>query len=258
MVVAVIVVITLFSVPIFNAIRGGTDFTSEVYDVAGILNQARSYAIANDTYVLAGIAEVSAAQDSSARPQVAGTGRIAMAIIASRSGTRPYQSLLNTGSLANWGTSGYGAGGAFVAVTNLMVLQNIHLADLQNSTSLPPQAGTMARPAVGAYYNLSNANGTASTQFAWPLGTQISSPNPQAQYIFAKVIEFDPQGCARIISTGNPSSYPDAVPQFIEIGLQPEHGGVAADPPSSQSTDPGQIAAIQITGVSGANQTYKP
>jgi len=255
-VVAVIVIMTSLSIPAFNAIRGGTDFTSEVYDVAGMLDQARSYAIANDTYVLAGIAEVSGAQDSSASPQVAGTGRIAMAIIASKAGTRPYQSLLNTGSLANWGTSGYGIGGAFQTVTNLMVLQNIHLVDLQNSTSLPPQSGNMARPAVGAYYNLSNTNGTSSTQFAWPLGTKVFNPNPQPQYTFAKVIEFDPQGCARIISTSNTASYPDTVPQFIEIGLQPAHGTIAAGPPSSQST--GQIAAIQITGVSGANQTYRP
>jgi len=245
---------TGLSIPAVNAIRGGTDFTSEVYDVAGMLDQARSYAIANDTYVLAGIVEVSGAQDSSASPQVTGTGRIAMAIIASKSGTRPYQSLINTGSLANWGTSAYGTGGAFQSVTNLMVLQNIHLVDLQNSTSLPPQSGNMARPAVGAYYNLSNANGTSSTQFAWPPGRSLSN----AQYTFAKVIEFDPQGCARIISTSNTPSYPDAVPQFIEIGLQSAHGAIAGGPPSSQSTDAGQIAAIQITGVSGANQTYRP
>ncbi len=258
MVVAAIVVMTSLSIPAFNAIRSETDFTSEVYDVAGMLNQARSYAVANDTYVLAGIVEVSGAQDSSASPQVTGTGRIAMATIASKSGTRPYQSLLGTGSLASWGTSGYGTGGAFQAVTNLMVLQNIHLVDLRNSALLPAQSGNMARPTVSAYYNLSNANGTASTQFAWPPGIEISSTNPQPQYIFARVIEFDPQGSARIISASNPPSYPDAVPSFIEIGLQSAHGAIAAGPPSNQSAGAGEIAAIQITGVSGANQTYKP
>ena len=245
-------------IPAFNAIRGGADFTSEVYDVAGTLDQARAYAVANNTYVLAGIVEVSGAQDSSATPQVTGTGRIAMAILASESGTRPYQGLLNTNTLANWRTSGYGAGAAFVAVTKLMVLTNIHLVDLQNGSSSPPQSGSMARPAVATYYNLSNTAGTSSTGFAWPLGTKLFNANPQPQYTFAKVIEFDPEGCARIINTANPPSYPDAVPQYLEIGLQPAHGTVAAGPPSSQSANPGQIAAIQIMGISGAIHTYRP
>jgi type II secretory pathway pseudopilin PulG len=248
-VVAVIVVMTTLSIPAFNAIRGGTDFTSEVYDVAGMLNQARSYAIANDTYVLAGIIEVSGAQDSSASTQVIGTGRIAMAIIASKSGTRPYQSLINAGTLGNWvSQSLYITGTAFVPVTQLMTFTNLHMVDLQP----PPSsgAGTMARPSVSQYYDLPNASCTSSTWFGWPLG--------KSQYTFSKVIEFDPQGCARIISASNPASYPDGVPQFIEIGLQPAHGTIAAGPPSSQSTGAGQIAAIQITGVSGANQTYRP
>jgi len=137
-----------------------------------------------------------------------------------------------------------------------MPLQNIHLVDLQNGGSAPPQSGNMARPVAAANYNLSNTAGTSSTQFAWPLGTNPSASN--AQYTFAKVIEFDPQGCARIIYTGNTASYPDAVPQYLEIGLQPAHGTTAAGPPASQSTNSGQIAAIQINGISGAVHTYRP
>jgi len=258
-VVAVIVLMTSLAIPAFNAIRGGTDFTTEVYDIAGTLDQARSYAMANNTYVLAGIAEVSAALDSSASPQLSGTGRIAMAIVASKTGTRPYQSLITTNSLGNWQTSAYNTS-AFLAVTKILVLPNLHLVDLQNSSSMPPQPGSttpppgMARPAVDMSYNLSSASGTSNTQFAWPLGTIPNASN--AQYTFARVIEFDPQGCARVISS--PSTYPDAVPGYIEIGLQPAHGTIAAGSPSSQSINPGQIAAIQINGISGANLTYRP
>jgi len=265
-VVAVIVVMTGLSVPAFNAVRGGTDFTSEVYDVAGTLDQARSYAMANNTYVLAGIAEVPAQQGISATPEVTGTGRIIMAIIASAAGTRPYQSLLNTGSLENWPISGYGTGAAFQTVTKLLVLQNIHMVDLQNSTSVPPQEGSMMRPAVGSNFNLSNDNGISSTQFAWPLGTTLPSGSPQPQtsggqqplYVFTKVIEFDPQGCARILYASNNQINPDTIPPYIEIGLQPANGAAAAGPPSSQSDNAGQIAAIQINGISGANHIYRP
>jgi prepilin-type N-terminal cleavage/methylation domain-containing protein len=59
-VVAVMVVMMRLAIPAFNAIRGGTDFTSEVYDIAGTFEQARSYAMANNTYVLAGIFEAPA------------------------------------------------------------------------------------------------------------------------------------------------------------------------------------------------------
>ena len=100
MVVGIIVLVSSLAIPAFNVIRGGTDFTSEVYEIAGLFDQARAYATANNTYVLAGIEEVSSAQDTTANPQVAGTGRIAVAILASKSGTRPYQSLLNLGTFS--------------------------------------------------------------------------------------------------------------------------------------------------------------
>jgi hypothetical protein len=85
-------------------------------------------------------------------------------------------------------------------------------------------------------------------RIAWPLGTQLSG---SPQYTFNKVIEYDPQGSARIISTTNLS----AIPHLIEIGLQPAHG-VTASPLVNGST--GQIAAIQIDGMSGATTTYRP
>ena len=147
-----------------------------------------------------------------------------------------------------------------------MPFQNIHLVDLQYTVASPltlPTSGNMFRPALGSpYYDLSNTNttyGTSTTWFGWPLGTIITvNGSPRPQYAFQKVVEFDPQGSARFISASNTSSYPDAVPQYLEIGLQPSHGGVAAGPPANQATNPGQIAAIQINGISGAVRIYRP
>jgi len=257
-VVSIIVVMMSLAVPAFNAIRGGTDFTSEVYNIAGTLDEARAYAVANNTYVLVGIEEVSAAADSSVTPQVSGTGRIAMAIIASKDGLRPYQT--NQTALQNWpqatGTNGvYGSGEAFVAVANLTNFPNIHLVDLQSSPSVPPTSGSpLARPLVSGSYNLSNASGISSTQFAWPLGTTLAAN----QYTFSKVIEFDPEGSARIIYYNNPASMPDAIPQYLEIGLQPAQGTNAAGPPGDQKNNPGQVAAIQIVGINGSVHIYRP
>jgi Tfp pilus assembly protein FimT len=252
-VVAVIVIMMTLAIPAFNAIRGGTDFTSEVYDISNTLEQSRAYAMANNTYVMVGIGEYAASQSSSASPQSAGTGRVAIAVIASKDGTQPYRSLLNSNpnTLATWPTV-YGSGGAFVAVTKVMTFQNLHLADLQSTSQTLPTSGNMARPAVSAYYDIGNTSTAynSATPFAWPLGARLAG-SPQPQYTFNKVIEFDPQGSARIISTTNLN----AIPYCIEIGLQPTHG-VTAIPLAS--TTSGQIAAIQIDGMSGATRTYRP
>jgi hypothetical protein len=255
------------AVPAFNAIRGGTDFSSELYNISGALQLARAYAMANNTYVLAGIIEVSAAQDTSTTPQVSGTGRVTIALIASKSGVQPYASYLSSAAtLANWAPSSgggpYGTGGDFTAVGNLMQFPNLHLADFQYGQAPVPKSTSgsgMARPsgtsAVPAVYDIPNAACTAGNQFSWPLGTAISGTN--AKMTFSKVIEFDPQGSARIlVSSTNSSIGPDALPQYIEIGLQTAHGAVA--PPSPTSQTGGEIAAIQITGISGAIHIYRP
>ena len=261
-VVAVIVVMMTLAIPAFNAIRGGTDFTSEVYNIAGTFDQARAYAVANNTYVLAGITEVLGTQATSVTPQASGTGRVVMAVIASATGQRPYQSLLANNTVISWNSTVYGTGAAFIPVTKLLELPNLHLVDLQNSgASAPPPSGNMARPVVGIYDDLSYAGNPPVTQFncqfAWPLGTKLSGA-PQNQYKFVKVVEFDPQGTSRVITSANTTTYPDAVPQYIEVGLQPANGTVVAGPPANQAANAGQIAAIQITGITGATHIYRP
>jgi len=72
------------------------------------------------------------------------------------------------------------------------------------------------------------------------------------------VIEFDPEGSARIIYYNNPASMPDAIPQYLEIGLQPAQGTNAAGPPGDQKNNPGQVAAIQIVGINGSVHIYRP
>ncbi len=249
-VVAVIVIMMTLAIPAFDAMRGGTDFASEVYDINGALEQARAYAMANNTFVLVGIEEVSASQSSSSSAQASGTGTVAVAVVASKDGTRPYQSMINAGSFGTWSTS-YNSGSVFSAVTKLFTFRNIHLVDLQSQSGAPPvpTTGNMVRTAVSPYYDIPNKTQCVSaTPFAWPLGVPLTS---SAQYTFNQVIEFDPQGAARIISTTNL----DAVPYSIEIGLQPAHGGSATAPPNETS---GQMAAIQIDGMSGATRIYRP
>ena len=73
-VVGAIIVMMALAIRAMNAIRGNGDFMGEVYDISGLVEQARAYAMANNTYTLAGIMEVSGSVSGSAavQPEVAG------------------------------------------------------------------------------------------------------------------------------------------------------------------------------------------
>jgi type II secretory pathway pseudopilin PulG len=281
-VVGVIVLMMGLAIPAFNAIRGGTDFNSAIYDITGALAEGRAYAMANSTYVLVGFSEVSASQNASATPQVSGTGRLAIAIIASRDGTRPYAPLVNTPLFtgSNYLTFpspiGYGSGTQYTPVTKLTVLTNVHMVDLQSDSAQEPTTGGMVRP---WHSDLQNGAGwqnwenyclgdktacTAANCFLWPLGAAAGGSLP-AQYVFTQVIEFDPQGTARLMVGNDTSGTPvaqDSIPYFIEIGIEPSNGSGAASPPAiedaARGQGPGQIAAIQVDGITGAARTYRP
>jgi hypothetical protein len=138
----------------------------------------------------------------------------------------------------------------------------MHMVDLQNESLQIPTSGGMARPSLtgseestsqSQYYDIPNGFCASAVTFGWPVGTGIGG-TPAPQYTFTKVVEFDPQGSARII-VGPPANYLDAIPHYIEIGLQPANGTSVA-PVVSGAT--GQIAAIQIDGMSGATRIYRP
>src|ERR1700722_5827359 len=57
MVIVIIAVMLVLSIPAFYAIKGGSDITKAAYDISGVLEQARTYAMANNTYVWVGFYE---------------------------------------------------------------------------------------------------------------------------------------------------------------------------------------------------------
>ena len=89
-VVGIIGLLLVLIVPAFTSMKSGSDFTNAVYGIQGVLDSARIYAKANRTYVFVGFAEV----DSSVSPQVttgsAPYGRVAVAVVASKNGTRQF------------------------------------------------------------------------------------------------------------------------------------------------------------------------
>lgn len=218
MVIAVIAVMTALAVPAFNAVRGAGSLAKAASDISGTLQQARSYAMSQNTYVYVGLQEVDAIQPTASD----GTGRLVIAVVASKSGTRP----------ANMAADS-------VAINKAQPLDGAHMT---NATALGT-AGGMANRETNSIVDLSLAGSTAASQFqfGWPLGGT-------AKYSFKKVIEFDPQGVARVQTNAGGSSN---VEHGIEIALFPARGNTAPATNANQ-------ASIQISGITGAVRIFRP
>jgi hypothetical protein len=187
----------------------------------------------NNTYVYVGIEETAPFQGTAdnqppgGQPsQVKGIGRIAVAVVASVDGTRPY---LNSPGPLN--------ASSVIAVGRLRDFDDLHIAAATMLTN-----GEMAnRPPASTtgFIDLSTAVSTVS--FTWPL-------NGIPEYTFTKVIEIDPQGIARIQQGG---TFDPTIPSYIEIPLLPTHGSTLL------ANNPNQ-AAIQLDGMTGTVNTYRP
>ena len=234
-VTGIIALLMVLVVPAFTSIKSAGDVTSAAYTIKGVLEQARSYAMANNTYVWVGFEEVDVSKDASVSPQTAGVGRATVAVVASKDGTRGYDATKNPLSNPAW--TNYNNGANLVAISKLQRFENIHLAN--NLTT----AGNMARPSVSVnYYVIGNAAAASVTPFDWPLGSALNA----GQYSFQKVINFDPRGAARLQTSTNTNE----IGAYMEIGLQQTHG-IAV----SSSAN---VAALQIDGMTGSMRIYRP
>ncbi len=235
-VVGIIATLLVLMAPAFTYIKGGTDVTSAAYNIGGLLEQARTYAMANKTYVWVGFKEENASNPSSPNSDMPAVGRVIVSIVASKDGTRGYDATNN--SLPNPAWTNYNNSANLVAVTKLQHFENVHLAE----SLPPPDTGPMARPSVGPFYIIGNASCSSVTPFDWPLGSSLNA----GQYSFQKVVNFDPQGVARIQYSTNT----DGIVTYMEVGIQQTHG-------TSVSSGP-NVAALQIDCMTGSVRKYRP
>ena len=221
MVAAVATVLMTLVIPSMSSIRGAQSFTRVGADIEATLEQARSYAMANNTYVFVGFAEVDGVQSESVRPQQPGTGRLLVGVAASKDGTRGYE-------VANPGSSWSGAAN-LVPLSKLRRFDGVHLADVLPSPTadMQPVADSSKLGQV-----------TVTTPFDWPID------GGQKVCTFSRVIQFDPQGSATI-----PSG--DELSRWLEVALRPARGS-QIDPASPN------FAALQINGITGAVRLFRP
>src|SRR5437773_6608063 len=237
-VVGIIALLLALIAPAFTYIKGGTDVTSAAYTIQGVLDTARTYAKANNTYTWVGFFEEDTPPPSTI-PVPAGIGRVVMSIVASKNGTIIY----NPSNLAQQDLTT-----SLLQVGKLTKIDNVHL---WTHTDAPSGTGSTfdTRPPVVSTYCIGDASPVNSTTpFQYPVG----NPPPTMQYQFVKAVEFSPRGDARINnSTINGGNEIFPLQTVAEIAVEPTHG--AALPASV----PPNVIAVQFTGVGGNVKIYR-
>src|SRR5690242_7828480 len=128
-VMGIIALLMVLIAPAFTTIKGGTDVTSAAYTVKGVLDTARTYAKANNTYTWVGFYEEDVSQPSTS-PASLGTGRLVMSTVASKDGT-----MLYTGNLSSPVTLD---STKLAQVGKLTKIENLHLKTFAPGAGTPP------------------------------------------------------------------------------------------------------------------------
>jgi prepilin-type N-terminal cleavage/methylation domain-containing protein len=226
-VMGIIAILMVLIAPAFTTIKGGSDVTGAAYTIKGVLDTARTYAKANNTYVWVGFFEEDVA---STTPGTAGVGRLVMSIVASKDGTLIYSSG-NPGTIDTT---------RLIQVDKLTKVDNVHLAAIADGAGGGSTFDT--RPPVtvnGTPYRIGDTiPPNTGTLFQYPAG----SP-----YTFAKAVQFSPGGEARIINSA--TSY--SLQAVAEVGLEPTHGN------ATPAATPANVVAIQFGGVGAGVMIYR-
>jgi prepilin-type N-terminal cleavage/methylation domain len=241
-VVGIIGLLLVLMAPAFTYIKGGNDVTSAAYTIKGVLDTARTYAKANNTYTWVGFLEENVANPASPNSDTPAVGRVVMSIVASKDGTMLYT--LPLGAAFTLDASPNQA--ALRQVGKPIKIDNLHLTTFALPTSTPPPLDTFAtRPAPVATTQIGDATPAIPyLSFHYPVGS--ASP----QYTFTKVIQFSPHGEGVVNSSIYFASGASLAP-ISEIGLEPTHG--AAVPAST----PADVVAVQFSGLGGDVKIYR-
>ncbi len=218
-VIGIIVILMVLIVPAFTTIKSGTDVTSAAYTIKGVLDTARTYAKANNTYTWVGFA---GSIGPNTPPDLI-TGQVKMAIVASKDGTNL------------WSANDLLPADKLTQVGKMITLGNIHIGD----TGQPQNDGTEfeSRENVDSDHRISTS---ANTPYPFTVQGQT----------FNKWIQFSPRGEA-LVHGGDFS-----IVKAAEVGVLPTHGNALAVTQSGNLWL-GNVAAIQISGFGGNIRIYR-
>ena len=237
----------VFAVPAFINLKGSSDIATAAETVAGTLAQARTHAIANNTYTWVGFYEeaASATSPTPMRPPYPGKGRLVLAVVRSLDGTPIFDSSDPAAVLP---------ASRIAQVGKLARIENVHITDIgappsptPNPNPLPNSLGarsdlpyTYAAGINADHFNRTSSDSADTTQF-WFVAQG---------YTFYKTVRFTPRGEANLNSTYS-------LKVVAELGIVPTHGDVAPTPPASGGGYTCNIVAIQFSGAGGNFRIYR-
>ena len=236
-VIMIIGLLLVLLAPAVTSIKTGTDITSAANTVKGVLDTARTYAKANNTYAWVGFFEEYAGT-ASTNPATAGNGRIVMATVASKDGTEVYTSVTSPAADID------SAGNRLIQVGKLVKVDNVHLRTFTNGTGTGDTFPT--RPAVpGGSPDNAKIGDTSPPDSLRYFHYPVTGAEGAAQYIFRKMIQFNPRGECR------PQNDNYEMRIVIEVGVQPIHGTAVA------TVDDNKDCVVQLTGFGGNTKVYQ-
>jgi len=237
-VVGIIGLLLVLIAPAFTYIKGGTDMTSAAYTIKGVLDTARTYAKANNTYTWVGFYEENVANAASPNSDMPAVGRVIISIVASKDGSEVYTSV---GSPAADMDS---TGAKLLQVGKLIKLENMHLRTFANGLGTGETFPT--RPAIpGGSPDNAKIGDTSPDPSLRYFHYPPTVPEGSRQYKFEKMIQFSPRGECR------PQNDNYEMRAVIEVGLQQTHG--TSTPTLADPTN----CAVQLTGVGGNVKIYR-
>lgn len=129
-VILIMILVAAFIAPAFTSIKSGGDVTSAAYTIEGILKQARTYAVANNTYTWVGFYEENTTDTTptTTAPPYTGKGRVVLVAICSNDGTKIYR---NSDSNATLPTT------AYKQLGKITKIEGLHVTDIGQPPSNP-------------------------------------------------------------------------------------------------------------------------
>ncbi len=236
-VVGMMVLMMAFVGPVIRGLKGSRDTIDSAYEIGGILEQARTFAMANNTYTWVGFFEEDGVKPA-VRGNVAatsGTGRVVACIFTAKDGLR------YTPGVTPVPTQLSGSVGNLAVVGKIRLFEGMHLVTTAANRTIAP--ASMLGPLIIANTNGVEvvSTGTGSLPKAvYPL--LATTPN----YTFAKILEFNPLGEVNTLDRAVPGEPPL---QWVGIGLQRANGNIPEAKPAPN---------IFIEGLTGRVHIFKP
>ena len=239
-VMTIIILLIGLLTPALTPLKNSQDVTTAAYNLSGVLETARTYAMANHTYVWIGFYEqnygTTTAPTPTATPPYSGIGHVTFGIVYSKDGTR----LVDDTAAGTVALPAAKLG----QVGSLTQVYAVHICALPSPPSNSTDPTTLDKLQGRPYQTDLSPAQLEPTLISSVSPDCTSRPFVVQGYTFYKTIRFDPRGEANVNST-------DACTRIVELGLRPTHGNAV------DSTSSNQVA-IQLTGIGGAVTIYRP